>query len=49
MRQYHLYRDLRTYGKNELMVNESRQHGSLYLKFADDDPPEVARDQDGLP
>ena len=48
VRQYHLYRDLRTYGKNELMVNESRQRGSLYLKFADDDPPEVARDQDRL-
>ena len=46
VRQYHLYRDLRTYGKNELMVNESRERGSLYLKFADDDPPEVARDGD---
>ena len=44
VRQYHVYRDLRTYGKNELMVNESRQRGSLYMKFADDDPPEVARD-----
>ena len=46
--QYHLYRDLRTYGKNELMLNESRERGSLYLKFADDDPPEVARNGDGL-
>ncbi len=46
--QYHLYRDLRTYGKNELMLNESRERGSLYLKFADDDPPEVARNADGL-
>ena len=44
VRQYHLYRDLRTYGRNELMLNESRQRGSLYLKFADDDPPDVARD-----
>ena len=48
VRQYHLYRDLRTYGKNELMVNESRQRGSLYMKFADDDPPEVAREHDRL-
>ena len=48
VRQYHLYRDLRTVGKNELMLNESRERGSLYLKFADDDPPEVARTSDGL-
>ena len=48
LRQYHLYRDLRTYGRNELMLNESRQRGSLYLKFADDDPPEVTLTDDGL-
>ena len=48
LRQYHLYRDLRTYGRNELMLNESRDRGSLYLKFADDDPPDVARTDDGL-
>ena len=48
VRQYQLYRDLRTVGKNELMLNESRERGSLYLKFADDDPPEVARTSDGL-
>ena len=48
MRQYHLYRDLRTYGRNELMLNESREHGSVYLRFADDDPPEVRADGGGL-
>jgi heterodisulfide reductase subunit A len=48
IRQYHLYRDLRTYGRNELMLSESRARGSLYLRFADDDPPEVARGENGL-
>jgi heterodisulfide reductase subunit A len=48
VRQYHLYRDLRTYGKNELMLDESRRRGSLYLRFADDDPPEIARDGERL-
>ncbi len=48
IRQYHLYRDLRTYGKNELMLSESRARGAVYLKFADDDPPAVARDGDRL-
>ncbi len=44
VRQYHLYRDMRTYGRNELMLSESRERGSLYLKFADGDPPEVTHD-----
>jgi len=41
--QYHLYRDMRTYGKFETMYTESRKLGSVYLKFADDAPPTVAR------
>ena len=42
VRQYHFYRDLRTYGRNELMFSESRKRGSYYLRFADDDPPRVS-------
>jgi heterodisulfide reductase subunit A len=42
IRQYHLYRDLRTYGKNELLLSESRERGSVYLKFDADAPPSVA-------
>ena len=45
--QYHLYRDMRTYGKYELMYTESRKLGSVYLKFADDAPPAVTRDESG--
>ena len=48
VRQYHLYREIRAYGEHELAFSESRKKGSLYLRFADDDPPEVARDDDGL-
>ncbi len=48
VRQYHLYRDLRTYGRNEAMFSESRKHGSAYLRFADDDPPEVTIDGDAV-
>ncbi len=32
-RQYHLYRDIRSYGKYELLYNESRERGILYLRF----------------
>ena len=45
--QYHLYRDMRTYGKFETMYTESRKLGSVYLKFADDAPPTVARTDTG--
>ncbi len=38
---------MRTYGKFELMYTESRKLGSVYLKFADDAPPAVARDASG--
>jgi heterodisulfide reductase subunit A2 len=46
--QYHLYRELRAYGEHELSFTESRKQGSLYLRFADDDPPDVALDAEGL-
>ncbi len=48
IRTYHLYRDLRTYGKHEELLTESRRGGALYLEFAADDPPEVVQTADGL-
>ena len=47
IRQYHLHRDIRTYGKYELMYTESRERGSVYLRFPDDSPPSVATMGDG--
>jgi len=47
LRQYHLHRDIRTYGKFELMYSESRERGSVYMKFPDDTPPSVALMADG--
>ncbi len=46
-RQYHLYRDIRSYGKYELLYNESRERGILYLRFPDDEPPVVERARAG--
>ncbi len=48
LQQYHLYRDLRTYGRNEVLFGESRRRGSYYLRFADDDPPQVSVDGEGV-
>ncbi len=45
--QYHLYRDMRTYGRYELLYTESRKKGSVYVKFADGAPPAVTRLDDG--
>ncbi len=42
--QYHLHRDVRTYGKYELLYTESLGMGSVYLKVPDDEPPAVQRD-----
>jgi len=41
-RQFHLYRDLRTYGKQELMADEALRAGSMFLKFPDEEPPQVS-------
>jgi heterodisulfide reductase subunit A2 len=45
--QYHLYRDIRTYGKFELLYEESRKLGSVYMKYPDAEPPRVANGKDG--
>ena len=42
VRQFHLYRDMRTYGKYETLYTESRKAGSVYLRFPDGEPPAVA-------
>jgi heterodisulfide reductase subunit A len=47
VRQYHLYRDIRTFGRYELLYEASRESGSVYLKFPDEAPPAVTREPDG--
>ena len=44
LRQYHFYRDMRTYGKYELLYAEASAKGSAFVKYPDDEPPTVARD-----
>ncbi|MHB8959612.1 MAG: CoB--CoM heterodisulfide reductase iron-sulfur subunit A family protein [Candidatus Limnocylindrales bacterium] len=47
VRQFHLYRDMRTYGKFEPLYTEARDKGSVFLKFDNDEPPAVAEGPDG--
>ena len=39
---YHLYRDMRTYGKNELMYEEAGRKGVVFVRFDSEQPPSVA-------
>ncbi len=47
VRQYHLHRDVRTYGRYEVLYTESRERGSVYLRVPDDTPPTVEPMPDG--
>ncbi|MCI0582809.1 MAG: CoB--CoM heterodisulfide reductase iron-sulfur subunit A family protein [Chloroflexi bacterium] len=47
IRQFHVYRDMRTYGKFEPLYTEARKAGSVFLKFAAEEPPEVRREAGG--
>jgi heterodisulfide reductase subunit A len=46
--QYHLFRDIRTYGKNELLYEEAGRKGSVFLRWDPSDPPEVKREDGQL-
>ncbi|MFC2113558.1 CoB--CoM heterodisulfide reductase iron-sulfur subunit A family protein [Bacteroidota bacterium] len=39
---FHLYRHMRSYGKHELLYEEAAKAGNLFLKFDDEDPPDVS-------
>lgn len=41
--QYHLYRDMRTYGKNEILFEDAGRQGSVFVRYTEDAPPEVVR------
>jgi len=47
-RVFVLYRDIRTYGENELLYREARSKGVLFIRFDLDRKPIVAEDSDGL-
>ncbi len=47
IRQFHLYRDMRTYGKFEPLYTEARDKGSVFLKFDNEEPPAIATGPDG--
>ena len=43
LHQFHLFRDMRTYGKHEVPYKDACTKGSVFLRFEDDAPPTVER------
>jgi heterodisulfide reductase subunit A len=48
IRAFHLYRDIRTYGKLEIMYEQSSKAGDTYLMYAEKEPPIVERQGDRM-
>jgi heterodisulfide reductase subunit A-like polyferredoxin len=45
---YVLYRDIRTYGMNELLYREAREKGVIFIRYELDRKPEVSEEGGGL-
>jgi heterodisulfide reductase subunit A len=43
LNQYHLYRDIRTYGRYELIYEDASRKGSVFIRYDEESPPVVAR------
>jgi heterodisulfide reductase subunit A2 len=41
MKIFHLYRDLRTYGKQEMEYDQASRLGDIFIKFDEEEPPVV--------
>jgi len=41
MKSIHLYRDIRTYGKQEVLYDQASKQGDLFLMYKEKDPPVV--------
>jgi len=42
IKMYHLFRDIRTYGKYELFYESACRNGSIFIKYDEDNPPKVS-------
>ncbi|MBN1677682.1 MAG: CoB--CoM heterodisulfide reductase iron-sulfur subunit A family protein [Candidatus Thermoplasmatota archaeon] len=42
LRLYHLYRDIRTYGRNEVLYEEALKKEVVFIKYSEEDPPAVS-------
>ena len=48
VRTAHLYRDIRTYGKFELLYEEAAKAGAIFVRFGETEPPKVRGENGAL-
>jgi len=48
IRTYHMYRDIRTYGKQEILYEKSSKAGDVYLMYQEKFPPAVVPTANGV-
>jgi heterodisulfide reductase subunit A len=48
VKTFHLYRDIRTYGKFELLYEKAGRAGAVFLRFHEQNPPRVRQEANGL-
>jgi heterodisulfide reductase subunit A len=41
VRQFHLYRDIRSYGRFETLYEDACRRGAVFVRFGEDEPPRV--------
>ncbi len=46
--QFHLFRDMRTYGKQEVLYEEARHKGSVFVRYGESEPPVVEQENEGV-
>ena len=49
IQQYHIYRDIRTYGSYESLYQKALEQGAIFIKYSPASPPEIVREQDHGP
>jgi heterodisulfide reductase subunit A len=47
MEVYVLFRDIRTYGEREVFYEEAREHGVIFIRYRQEEPPRVEPGDDG--
>jgi len=46
--QFHLFRDMRTYGKYEVLYDDALKQGSVFLRYEESEPPEIVMENSSL-
>jgi len=46
--QFHLFRDMRTYGKYEMLYDQALKQGSIFLRYEENEPPQVTTEDGRL-